>query len=177
MKFRRRLLKFDTDLRESRIWNKLSNINPEEKAIDLINGISKYYLEQKPEPAKIFKSIKFNNLVEIIEYPLYKPQKITKISELNTIAHDLKKNCGMIENLLKPSTNRYRIPEKILENQEKSVATHMNVSRKNAHTPSLISISKSQQPIKLKSLTRALTFAKKLNTHKILERRINFIYN
>lgn len=78
-------------LTESRIWNKLSNIRPEEKAIDLIKGVAKYYLEQKPESGKIFKAIKFNSLVEIIEYPLYKPQKTTKISELNTIAHDLKK--------------------------------------------------------------------------------------
>lgn len=83
----------------------------------------------------------------------------------------------MIENLLKPSTNRYKIPGKILENQEKSGTNCLNTSRKNTHTPSLIRISKSQQPIKLKSLTRALTFAKKFNTHKILERRANFIYN
>jgi hypothetical protein len=83
----------------------------------------------------------------------------------------------MIENLLKPSKNRYKIPAKIIEKQEKPDTNCLNTSRKNTYTPSLIRVSKSQQPIKLKSLTRALTYAKKFNTHKILERRTNFIYN
>lgn len=91
MKIRNRLLRLDFDLLENHKWKRLSNIRADEKFTDFLEGVSKYYLEQKSESTNIFSSVKFSRLVEIIEYNPYRPNKSTKISELSLIVHGLKK--------------------------------------------------------------------------------------
>ncbi|OMJ77634.1 hypothetical protein SteCoe_22761 [Stentor coeruleus] len=180
MKIRNRLLRLDFDILESSKWKRLSNIITEEKFTDFLKGVSKYYLEQKSESTSIFSSVKFSSLVEIIEYNPYRPNKSTKISELSLIVHSLKKDCGMIENVLKPSTNRYKIPEKLPSSPMKSVLSCLNVSRKIPYTPSLTTIPKTEKQIKFRTLTRALTFAKQEKINQIvpgkmkLEIRVRF---
>lgn len=88
MRISNRLLKCNSCVME---WDKLSNVIVNDKLTNLKSGVSKYYLEQKSEPEKILSAVKFNLLVEIIEFEPFKLHKSSKISELSLIVHDLKK--------------------------------------------------------------------------------------
>lgn len=74
----------------------------------------------------------------------------------------------MIENVLKPSTNRYKIPEKLPASPMKSVLSCLNVSRKIPCTPSLTTVPKTEKQIKFRTLTRALTFAKQKKINQMI---------
>ncbi|OMJ72304.1 hypothetical protein SteCoe_29299 [Stentor coeruleus] len=172
MRISNRLLKCNTSVME---WDKLSNIIVQDKITNLKTGISKYYLEQNSGPEKILSTVRFNKLVEIIEYEPFKLCRSSKVSELSLIVYDLKKDCGMIENILKPSTNRYRVPiKKALSPAKSAVISSLNISRKSLGIPSLTMVPKIQKPIKIRRIIQnSLTKQRKLSLNVNIRPKID----
>lgn len=77
--------------KDVQLWHRLSNIDIKDKAIPLDNNYRKYHLEQKEEKVKPFSLVQFNKFVEVVEFSFCKNKIISRISELSSIAFNLKK--------------------------------------------------------------------------------------
>ena len=86
---KRRAFRFETKIST---WKSLRELKIEEKLHDPKSGTEKYFIEQRPEKLKFTSIVKFDNLVEVIEFfPLQFLKKSSQINELSMIAFNLQK--------------------------------------------------------------------------------------
>lgn len=86
-----RLIRVFSEENDLKGWKKLSVACKEESFLFTQQESHKFILEQRLENTEQKGRVRFSKLVEIFEFCKIRPNKISKLDELTSIAMDLKK--------------------------------------------------------------------------------------